>query len=76
MFEAFTVDLESLNNGIQTQIYRITYYNPHSTDPISLLFSSGYFTINDYDSMIRIYTLRYFNIEIKFFSQLLDTSYM
>jgi hypothetical protein len=73
MLKDLDFDVKSLENGVRIAMNSITDYRAGDTNPVPLLYQSGYLTIKDYDSMFNEYILGLPNEEVKygFFNELL-----
>lgn len=59
-------DLRLLLDGIETSASSFAEYRVNSTNPIPLIYQSGYLTIKDYDKRFRNYLLAFPNEEVKY----------
>jgi hypothetical protein len=73
MLENINFDIKSLENAITIPANSIVKYRAENSNPVSLLYQSGYLTIKDYDAILNEYTLGFPNEEVKygFFEELL-----
>src|SRR5690606_35688634 len=53
---------ESLNDLLG---HSVAYGGPDSSEPVTILFQTGYLTVKGYDAQTRIYTLDFPNLEVK-----------
>jgi len=73
MLKNIDFDVKNLENDVKIQANAISDFRIESTNPIPLLYQSGYLTIRSYDEQKESYTLGFPNDEVKygFLSELL-----
>lgn len=69
-------DLRLLIEGVEAEQSSFSEYRAELTNPIPLIYQSGYLTIKDYDPEFKTYTLRFPNEEVKYaFLKFLQPAY-
>ena len=67
-------DYESLENGIDVDSRSLEEYRLNSSEPVPMLYQTGYLTIKNYEKEFGSYTIAIPNAEVKFglYKRLLD----
>ena len=66
MMKASNFDYTSLESGIEVSLRTLENYRLTATDPLPMLYQSGYVTIKSYDKEFRSFTLGLPNEEVKY----------
>jgi hypothetical protein len=66
MLKDIDFEIETLENDLQFPVRSITDYQFGDSNPIPLLYQTGYLTIKAYDKQMNEYTLGYPNEEVKY----------
>ena len=59
-------DLRKLMDGIEVQSSDFAEYRADVSNPIPMIYQSGYLTISDYDKKFKMYTLKFPNEEVRY----------
>lgn len=59
-------DLRNLIDGVEMKESAFSEYRVDESNPIPLIYQSGYLTIKDYDDRFHLYTLKFPNDEVKY----------
>lgn len=59
-------DLRNLIDGVEMKESAFSEYRVDESNPIPLIYQSGYLTIKDYDNRFHLYTLKFPNDEVKY----------
>ena len=69
-------DLRTLIDGVEAEQETFSEYRAENSNPIPLIYQSGYLTVKDYDQEFRMYTLCFPNDEVKYaFLKFLQPAY-
>ncbi|MDR1115032.1 MAG: ATP-binding protein [Tannerella sp.] len=73
MLKAVNFDIPKLENDVRIPAQSIMDYRTDNSDPVPVLYQSGYLTVKDYDNLLDEYTLGLPNEEVRygFFRELL-----
>jgi hypothetical protein len=66
MLKAVDFDIPKLENDVKIPADSIMDYRADNSDPVPVLYQSGYLTVRDYDGMLDEYTLGFPNEEVKY----------
>ena len=59
-------DLRLLIDGIETTLPAFSEYRAEESNPLPMIYQSGYLTIKGYDSEVELYTLKFPNDEVRY----------
>ena len=66
MLRKVDFDIKSLDNDVPIAFDAIMDYRVENTDPVPLLYQTGYLTIKSYNELLNVYTLGFPNEEVKY----------